>query len=253
MDETEERLSGGNVSDSVVRVGQTVRKTPTPATPAVDALLRHLHAVGFDGAPQSLGRDEKGRQVLEYIPGASCSVASLSLAELRRVGELIRELHGAVESFEAPTNAKWNVVMVPDGEDLICHNDLAPWNLIRGGDRWVFIDWDGAAPGTRLWDLAYAVVTFPPIEPGCNLVEAAKRVAAILDGYGLEKRCYGELIQLMVRRARAMFELLVLSSKTGTQPWARLYAEGHADYWGPTADYIEAHQAELADLIASIP
>ena len=28
------------------------------------------------------------------------------------------------------------------------------WNLVRDRDRWVFIDWDGARPGSRLWDLA---------------------------------------------------------------------------------------------------
>jgi hypothetical protein len=27
----------------------------------------------------------------------------------------------------------------------------------------VFIDWDGAAPGSRLWDLAYAITGFVPL------------------------------------------------------------------------------------------
>jgi hypothetical protein len=35
-----------------------------------------------------------------------------------------------------------------------------------------------------------------------------------------------------------MFELLRSSAATAEQPWARLYAEGHGDYWGPAADYI---------------
>ena len=38
-----------------------------------------------------------------------------------------------------------------------------------------------------------------------------------------------------------MYELLRRGFETGEQPWARLYAEGHADHWGPAADYIEAN------------
>jgi hypothetical protein len=38
-----------------------------------------------------------------------------------------------------------------------------------------------------------------------------------------------------------MFELLRSSSISGQQPWARLYAEGHGDYWGPAADYADTH------------
>ena len=59
----------GNVTTGVVRVGDTVRRPVGPWTDAVDALLTHLHDVGFDGAPRPLGRDDQGRQVLEYVPG----------------------------------------------------------------------------------------------------------------------------------------------------------------------------------------
>jgi hypothetical protein len=58
------------VADAVVRVGGTVRKPVTPATPAVEALLRHLADVGFAGAPRTLGRDERHRHILEYVPGS---------------------------------------------------------------------------------------------------------------------------------------------------------------------------------------
>lgn len=166
------------------------------------------------------------------------------------MGRVIREFHDASSSFKLLPAARWNLRMTPDGEDLICHNDLAPWNLIRHGDRWVFIDWDEAAPGTRLWDLSYAALTFPPMEPDCDLRPAAIRIAAILDGYGLEKSHLPQLLQLMVRRARAMYELLVRGSSAGQQPWARLYADGHADYWGPVADYIEQHLPSLAGFLA---
>jgi hypothetical protein len=65
----EEFLAGGNVAAQVLRIGVTVRKPVTPATPAVEALLAYLSEVGFDGAPRHHGRDEQGRQVLEYVPG----------------------------------------------------------------------------------------------------------------------------------------------------------------------------------------
>src|SRR5690348_12849430 len=64
-DGVEHALAGGNVADAVVRVGDTVRKPAGYWTPSVEGLLAHLEAGGFGGAPRALGRDERGRQVLE--------------------------------------------------------------------------------------------------------------------------------------------------------------------------------------------
>jgi len=61
---TEEPLPGGNTTRGVVRIGDTVRRPAGPWTPAVHALLDHLQAVGFRGAPRAHGLDDKGREVL---------------------------------------------------------------------------------------------------------------------------------------------------------------------------------------------
>jgi hypothetical protein len=66
----EEPLAG-NVAAAVVRSGDTVRKPWTAATPAVHAFLRHLRDKRVPGVPEVLGRDERGRQVLGYVPGES--------------------------------------------------------------------------------------------------------------------------------------------------------------------------------------
>jgi hypothetical protein len=50
----EEQLDGGNI-DGAVRVGDTVRRAAGPWTPAVHALLAHLVAKAFPGAPRPLG------------------------------------------------------------------------------------------------------------------------------------------------------------------------------------------------------
>ena len=41
-----------------------------------------------------------------------------------------------------PEGSAWNVAITPDAQDLICHHDLAPWNLVRGAGRFAFIDRD---------------------------------------------------------------------------------------------------------------
>jgi hypothetical protein len=67
----EELLTGGHLNP-VVRVGDTVRRTPGPWTPAVHLLLEHLERSGFDGAPRVLGFDDQGREVLSFLDAQSC-------------------------------------------------------------------------------------------------------------------------------------------------------------------------------------
>jgi Glycine transporter len=66
---TEQALAGGRQTQGIVRVGQTVRRALHQRSDYVHALLRHLEAVGFDGAPRLLGIDARGREVLSYLPG----------------------------------------------------------------------------------------------------------------------------------------------------------------------------------------
>jgi Ser/Thr protein kinase RdoA (MazF antagonist) len=232
-------LPGGNVSSEVVRVAGTVRKPAGPHTDAVEAYLAHLQAAGFTAAPRTLGRDGRGRHVLEYVPGHLASeLPPLDLNGLRRAGRLIRELHDASESFEPPPDAAWWTVITPDRCDLVCHHDLAPWNLVVDGDRWVFIDWDAAAPGSRLWDLAYAVNGFA-FDGERDPAAHAPRLQAMADGYQLDDQQRRGLPALIGERCRAMFDLLRGSAATGEQPWARLDAEGHGEAWEAAARYSE--------------
>jgi len=160
--EEEQPLPGENASAGVVRVGDTVRRPAGPWTPAVHALLNHLHGAGFRGAPRPLGIDEQGREVLTFIPGTVAWPDRFSMlgsaARLADVARLIRGFHDAVRDFTPPPDARWQVLIPAEGSEIIAHHDLAPWNLVVGdGGGCAFIDWDCAAPGSRLWDVAYAI------------------------------------------------------------------------------------------------
>jgi hypothetical protein len=241
------RLRGGNVG-VVVRVGDTVRRPAGPWTRAVDAVLQHLECVGFEGAPRALGYDDLGRQVLSLVEGyVSPGPGDLSVDRLRAVGRLIREFHDAMETFVMPPDAVWNVAVPPDRHDLICHNDLAPWNLVRNPARPVLIDWDGAGPASRLWDLAYALAGFVPLAPSYDLddEEELRRFAALVDGYQLDPAYRGALVDLLPRRINATYELLRDGHDRDVEPWATLWVQGHGRYWSANAQYVSRRRKAL--------
>lgn len=246
--ELEVPLGGGNVSGDVVRVGRTVRRPSSAASPAVHAFLAHLNEVGYSGAPRTLGFDEQGRHVVEYVQGHVLMPFEPHdpWSALRRVGQLLRDFHDAAATFVPPTHAHWNVVIRPDRSDLIVHHDAAPWNLVLGADRWVFIDWDNAGPGSRLWDLAYAAHGFVPLAPEMPVGEAGSRLAALVDGYGLDEQGRRELVDLLVPRILSMYSLLERGSRDRVQPWSRLWAEGHGQVWRSYAEYASQHLSALS-------
>jgi hypothetical protein len=241
---TETPLDGGNMNSGIVRVGDTVRRPAGPWTPAVHALLAHLHAAGFGGAPRPLGIDERGREVLSFIPGAPVWPGRFSLLDgdgpLGRVARLIRDFHDAVTGFTPPPDAHWQALTPAPGDEIIAHHDLAPWNLIAGDQRWAFIDWDTAGPGTRLWDLAYAMHGFAPLsaDPAYQRDDAGRRLRLIADAYGLSERQRLDIVPLLGRRTRAMHDFLAEQAARGAQPWARLWRDGHGDAWAADTGYI---------------
>ncbi len=246
----EEPLSGGNVSTGVVRVGDTVRRPIGPWTPAVHALLTHLHEVGFSAAPRPLGIDDQEREVLTFMPGQVVWPDRFSLLEpirqLARVARLIREFHDAVQDFTPPPAARWQTLIPAEGGDIIAHHDLAPWNLVAGDDvQWSFIDWDTAGPGSRLWDIAYAAHGFIPLsaDHDWQRPDAAERLRVFIDAYDLDEAERRRLVPLLGRRTRSMHDFLRDQAARGAQPWGKLWTEGHGDTWRNDAEYIERREA----------
>ncbi len=216
-----------------------MRKPWLASTPAVNDYAGHLLAVGID-LPRPLGRDDKARQILEYVDGALAqTLPRFGSDELQRVGGLVRSIHDASASYRALDDAAWDVLLPSDGADLICHNDLAPWNLIVG-ERWVFIDWDAAGPSTRLWDLAYATQSFAGLNPD-ELDGAPDRLGAFAAGYGADDTLREQLPDAMARRARASFESLRDAHARGEEPWATMFLSGHGDYWRSVADFLSTY------------
>jgi Ser/Thr protein kinase RdoA (MazF antagonist) len=237
-----ELLTGGNMAGAVIRIGGTVRRRAGPWTPAVHDLLRHLERAGFCGAPCALGSDAEGREVLTYIPGEIAHPRVLEDAELSTFARLIREYHHKVALFHASPGASWST----DGQDpsttheLVCHNDLAPWNLVIGKHgELAFIDWDLAAPGRRLWDLALAACTFVPMYPSAT--RQLERFRIFCDAYGLTARDRVELLDVTAQRTRRMWQVLV--DNAGREPYLSLVRDGHVEFWQGLELHVRAESS----------
>jgi Phosphotransferase enzyme family len=177
----EQRLEGGRQTRDAVRAGETVRRPLHRNSEFVGAVLRHLEAVGFTGAPRFLGVDDAGREVLSFIEGEVHVAAPgeqeprLSDVQLASAARLIRRFHATAGSELA------------GGEEVVCHGDLGPHNTVFVGDEAVgLVDSDeGVAPGPRLVDLAHAIWCFVDVgESGGPVEEQGRRIRLMCDAYG---------------------------------------------------------------------
>ncbi|MEV5877467.1 phosphotransferase [Streptomyces sp. NPDC052101] len=184
---TESSLPGGLVNH-VVRVGSTVRRPASASTGFIGDLLRIFEASGWSGAPRYRGIDEEGREVLTYLDGHVAwepqqPSAVFSDESLVRVAQLVREFHDLTAGTE-----------LAGSHEVVCHNDLSPKNTVyrpvSGALRPVaFIDWDLAAPGARIHDVAHVCWQYLGLGPGVgDTSEAARRLRLITDSYGLVER-----------------------------------------------------------------
>ncbi len=243
-------LLGGDVTDGVVRVGDTVRRPANEQSEAVHAYLAHLDRAGFDAAPRFLGMDARGREVLTYIEGemAGRPLHSWAAGEgfLVEIARMQRRLHDCAANFALPHGAKWRAPEtiggvpppydVADAVNVVGHNDITPENLICVNGKPVgIVDFDLAGPTTRLLDVIMTLVYWAPLadpadrDPMLRNVNAGRRIRSFADAYGLDAHDRRRLLELAVRRCARAWHVMRLRAERDGGGWARMWAEGVGD------------------------
>ena len=234
--EEEVPLLGGSMTAGIVRVGDTVRRPVGPWTSAVHSLLRYLEDVGFEGAPRVLGMDQRGREVLTYLP--SDPTPNWSDEALVATGCLVRRLHEALTGFDPPSDATWRFPSVgrrATADTCIGHNDLCPVNTVYAdGIPYGFIDWDLAGPDRPLYDLAFAAISYTSLRPdgfwprpGCpRPPDRIRRLRVFCDAYGVEDRL--ALLEAVEASLQEELTETVEFGKQGISPYVTFFERGEA-------------------------
>jgi hypothetical protein len=213
-----------------------VYRPTAPWTPSVHALLRHLEAVGYRGAPRLIGEgvDVEGRQVMAYIEGELVHPYAWSDSGVVEVARLLSELHDATRRFVPPEGAVWMPWYThrPAADPLVGHGDVGPWNIVaRDGIPVTLVDWDFAGPVDRLDEVAGAIRLncqlhgddVAALRHLPNAEARARQVGLFADAYRLD---HDERFQLVARMIEAALrgcandadEVAVTREFTGPHP-----------------------------------
>lgn len=228
-------LTGGRMTEGVVRVGNSVRRPAKESSEFVAALLKVFEHQGFDGAPRYHGQAD-GMDILSYRPGDVPARFQLWTDEqVAAAGRLLRSMHDATRGSELAGRSQ-----------IVCHRDAAPNNAVfvdgLDGLPVAFIDFDGASPGSPLEDLGYACWTWCVASKRGDQVERqADQVRILADAYGLQGPERGVLVDAIIEQ-----------QARNARFWAEVEASGTASA-GPDAiaQSIVWSRRELAFVVAN--
>ncbi|MDQ3656009.1 MAG: phosphotransferase [Chloroflexota bacterium] len=250
----EEPLAGGAIN-AVTRRGNVVYRTGGPWVPAVHAVLEHLASKEFRYAPTALGVDDRGREMIGFLPGASMmrpwKPIMFTDDALVQAATMLRELHAATIDLVLPPETVWRGGKAEKTiGQVIRHGDLGPWNTLWENDRLTgLIDWDFAEPGLAITDLAQLALYFVPLRGEDHWRECGfpqqpdfrHRIQVICDTYG--SFVPDDVVIEIIRLQESAMADIAERAAEGRYPWTMFRENGE----------IERTRLEVAWLRAIFP
>lgn len=244
-----EQLPGA--MSGATRVGRTVRRPTGEWTPAVHGLLTYLYENGLRGIPRLHGLAPDGREILEHVEGRGVPIDDEVVLDtvLAEAVTWLRDFHDIVEGYRPDGLQVWRTgeAELGDGQ-IICHNDPGAYNwIIQSGHFAAMIDWDLAAPGNAIDDLAFLAWTGIPLYREIPVEDVARRLDILVDAYGE----WGPMTVLgaVVTRMTTAADRIEAGQARGDQGFLNLAKVGEPQR---TRDRVAAFRARIPAIEAAL-
>lgn len=251
-------LSGGGREKQIIILKNIVHRPTGRWTKQIHELLEHLRHNGFYSAPEPLGFDDEGREIVSFIEGDisnyPLSHNASSIKALVSSALLLRNFHDASQSFLVDLTSEEKCWQLPARypQEVMCHGDFAPYNVVLDGEQAIgIIDFDTCHPGPRSWDIAYALYRWCPFTNPQNkdgfgyIEEQIKRARLFCQSYGLSNEKRLALTDLMMKRLQALVNFMFSQANLGNETCKINIQNGHHLLYFDDIQYIKNNLSKI--------
>jgi hypothetical protein len=228
--------------EKIIIIDNEVHRPTGHWTKQVHQLLRYLRELGVDYVPEPLGFDEQGLEVVSFIKGETSNLLSLSTSSINALAsaaKLLRAYHDVSQNFLNSDSLPQDWMQSSKKpQEVICHNDFGPYNVVFNGEQAVgIIDFDTAYPGPRKWDIAYALYRFAPFRNRDNgggldgIENQILRARLFCKAYGLIEGKRVGMADLIIERLQDFIDVTVKFALEGNRKFELIVNAGlHLKY-----------------------
>lgn len=253
-----EKLVGGR--NDIYKVDQKVIRPVNIWSKTVHDFLGYLNKKGIDFVPIPYEINDK-YEIVSFIEGEvyNYPLPLMFHDDLMIVSAavLLKKYHNVSEQYLSQLNGKeeWMLPTLTPIE-VICHGDFAPYNIVINNNQAnAIIDFDTIHPGSKMWDISYAIYRFVPLinpqskESFGTFEEKIRRVKLFLDTYNVSKSMRDEFVDTLIFRLESLVKYIENEAKNGNDDFQGNIDNGHLVQYLDDIKYLKVNKEKIQECL----